>query len=380
MAPEIVIVGAGLFGSVLAERISSEYGLPVRIIDRRRHIGGNCWSETDAESGVEAHLYGPHIFHTTEKHVWDYVSRFTEWNGYQHHAWTRSNGRIFSLPINLSTINAFYNRIFSPPEAEAFIAAEAAKESIIEPANLEEKAVSMIGRPLYEAFIKGYTIKQWEKDPRELPASIITRLPVRFNYNSRYFNDRYEGIPLDGYGALFRKMLNNPLIDISLNTSWESIRNDLSKDARIIFTGPIDRFFDCRLGALEWRTLDFDVKRFPVSDYQGAGIINFADADIKYTRSTEFAHFHPERPSTGKTILFYESSRKANQNSEPYYPINTSRNIELLEAYQAEASKLPNVIFGGRLGSYKYYDMDDTIANALALFSGANFKKWLLVQ
>lgn len=368
MSRPILIVGAGMFGSVMAERIASKLKRPVTVIDKRPHIGGNCWSEIDPETGIEYHKYGPHIFHTSNREVWDYISQFTEWNNYQHHGWTRSRGKIYSLPINLQTINTFYGKNLSPEDARAFIAAEAAREQITEPHNLEEKAISLIGRPLYEAFIRGYTIKQWEKNPRELAPEIITRLPVRFNYTGRYFNDRWEGIPLDGYGKLFERMLDDPLITVRLNTDWFDMRETVSPETLVIYTGPIDQFFDYRLGKLEWRTVDFDIERYTLSDFQGAAIINCADEDIPYTRTTEYKHFHPERELPPKTIVFNEYSHFAGENDAPYYPILTQRNASLYQGYRQLIDGMQNVVIGGRLGEYQYFDMDDTVDNSLRLF------------
>jgi len=361
MSRPILIVGAGMFGSVMAERIANGLHLPVTVIDKRNHIGGNCWSELDPETGVECHKYGSHIFHTSDRDVWEYISRFTEWNNYQHHVWTTCKGKVYSLPINLQTINSYYGLNLTPAEARAFIQQEAAKEGIREPRNLEEKAVSLIGRPLYEAFIRGYTLKQWEKDPTELDASIITRLPVRYNYNNRYFADTWEGIPLDGYGKLFERMLASPLIDVRLNTDWFAIRESISPDTLVIYTGPIDQFFDYRLGRLEWRTVDFETERPHCADYQGTSVMNAADPETPFTRTHEFKHFHPERPDTGRTIIYREYSRFAGPDDAPYYPVDTERNRKLYAAYQELAAKEENVIFGGRLGKYQYIDMDDTI-------------------
>lgn len=368
MGRPILIVGAGLFGSVMAERIANGLGQPVTVIDRRPHVGGNCWSEIDQETGIEVHKYGPHIFHTSNREVWDYICRFTDWNNYQHRVWTRHNGGIYSMPINLATINSFYGKNLNPEEAKSFIASEAAKECIKEPANLEEKAVSQIGRPLYEAFIKGYTIKQWEKDPKELAPEIITRLPVRFNYDNNYFNDLWQGIPLHGYAALFEKMLDNPLIDVRLEHDWSDMRHTVEADTLVIYTGPIDAFFDYRHGHLEWRTLDFSVHHYQISDFQGAAQINEADIEINLTRKTEYVHFHPELNSPASTIVIDESSRRAAIGDEPYYPVNTYINMKLYKKYKDEANCLQNVIFGGRLGKYKYYDMDDTILAALMAY------------
>ena len=340
----------------------------VIVIDRRNHTGGNCYSSLDDKTEIECHRYGSHIFHTSNKDVWGYINRFTTFNSYQHKVWSTHNNRVYSMPINLHTINSFYGEKFTPDAARRFIQEEAAKEGITAPRNMEEKAVSLIGRPLYEAFFKGYTIKQWDKNPSELSAEIITRLPVRYSYNNRYFADTYEGIPTDGYGALFKKMLGSPLIDVQLNTDFRDIRHNLPDDALIIYTGPIDQYFDYQLGKLEWRTVDFEISRPCVTDFQGTSVMNYADADVPYTRIHEFKHFHPERPDTGKTIIFKEYSRAAQGDDEPYYPVNTERNRKLYAAYRELAASEPNVIFGGRLGQYQYLDMDDTIAEALQCY------------
>lgn len=363
-------MGAGFFGAVMAERIANVLQCPVTVIERRDHPGGNSWSQVDPATGVECHCYGSHIFHTSNEEVWKYISQFTKWNDYRHHVWARSRGRVYGLPINLHTINTWYGKDFSPEEARVFIAAEAAREKIDQPKNLEEKAISQIGRPLYEAFIRGYTLKQWEKDPRELDASIITRLPVRFNYNNRYFSDTWEGIPLDGYGQLFERLLSSPLIDLRLGVDWRDVREHVPADALVIFSGAIDSFFDFRLGCLEWRTLDFEIERPSCSDYQGAPVINSVDAEVPYTRTHEFKHYHPERQDTGKTIIYKEYSRKARRGEEPYYAINTPANRKLYGEYKNLAARTSNIIFGGRLGSYAYLDMDDTIAAALECFKG----------
>ena len=368
MSRPILIVGAGLAGSVMAERIANDLDRPVTVIEKRNHIGGNCWSEIDSETGIECHKYGSHIFHTSNREVWEYISRFTEWNNYQHRVWTSYQGRIYSMPINLQTINSYYGLNLTPEEAKDFIQAEAAKEDITEPRNLEEKAISLIGRPLYEAFIRGYTIKQWEKDPRELDPSIITRLPVRYNYNNRYFNDTWEGIPLHGYGKMFERMLSHPNITVRLNTDWFDIRDSISPETLVIYTGPIDQFFDYRFGRLEWRTVDFTIERHNCADYQGASVINNADPETPYTRTHEFKHYHPEREDTGKTVIYREYSRFAVEGDEPYYPVNTKRNINLYNLYYRLAIKQHNIIFKGRLGIYKYLDMDKIISNALIYF------------
>lgn len=365
MNAEFIVVGAGLFGTTVAERLAVA-GRNVLVVDKRSHIGGNCYSKLDSETGVECHEYGSHIFHTSNEKVWAHLNQFTSFNTYQHTVWTSLNDRVYSMPINLATINAYYGENLRPFEVGAFIEKERAKESIVNPVNLEEKAISLIGRPLYEAFIKGYTLKQWEKDPKELSPDIITRLPVRHNYNNRYFDDKYEGIPLEGYTRLFERMLDHPNIEVRLNTDYFDVRCDLG-DIPMLYTGPIDRFFDYKHGHLDWRTIDFEREIYEVRDYQGCAVMNYAAAEIPFTRIHEFKHYHPERPNTDATVIFKEFSRVARQAEDPYYPVNTPRNSKLLEQYRKEAKLLQNLWFGGRLGSYRYFDMDDTVAAALEM-------------
>jgi UDP-galactopyranose mutase len=366
---KILIVGAGIFGATMAERIAADAGRAVTVIDRRPHIGGNCWSEIDPESGVECHKYGSHIFHTSNSTVWEYITRFTAFNNYRHTVWTTSKGAVYPLPVNLHTINSFYGTRFTPEQAREFVHNEAAGENITHPANLEEKGVSLIGRPLYETFFRGYTAKQWGKDPRELPESVITRLPVRYTYSNRYFADAYEGIPLAGYGTLFERMLAHPNIDVRLNTAWEDARSDFGSDALIIHTGPIDEFFSLRLGRLEWRTIDLKPEWPNNADFQGTSVMNYADEDVPWTRIHEYKHFHPERPDTGKTVIVREYPRNAEAGDEPFYPVETRSNSELLCRYQKLAAvEAPHVVFGGRLGAYAYLDMDDAVAAALRCY------------
>ncbi len=366
----IIIVGAGFFGVVIAERIANDLNLPVTIIDKRNHIGGNSWSEIDSETGIEFHKYGSHIFHTSNEAVWKYIYRFTDWNKYRHTVLTTYDDEVYTMPINLGSINQYYHKAMNPETAKNFILAEAEKGNITNPKNLEEKAISMIGRPLYQAFFRGYTLKQWEKDPKELPADIITRLPVRYTYNSRYFSDKYEGIPLNGYGNIFKKMLNHKNITVKLNVDFKEYRKSLNPQSLIIYTGAIDEFFDYQLGKLEWRTLDFEIERPHCGDFQGTAVMNYADEKIPYTRIHEFKHYHPEREDKGKkTIIFKEFSRFASACDEPYYPVLTLNNSRLLENYQQLGSTQKNVVLGGRLGAYKYLDMDDTIAEALKCYN-----------
>lgn len=365
------IVGSGIWGAVVAERIATVLKQPVTVIDRRDHIGGNCHSSLDKETGIECHRYGSHIFHTSLPQVWEYINQFGEFTSYQHNVFITYKGKVYTMPINLSTINAFYGKNFRPAEAAAFLKAEIARDFIAEPQNLEEKAVSLIGRPLYEAFIKGYTHKQWEHDPRELPAAIISRLPFRTTYNAHYFNDTWQGVPKDGYFSIFRRMLENPLITVKLNCEYEHIKQQLPADCTVIYTGMPDQFFDYRYGELEWRSLRFEWETLPVQDYQGTTVMNYADVETPFTRLHEFKHYHPERVKPfeqNQTVICREYSKTYARGDEAYYPVNNERNNTLYARYAEEAAKLPKLILGGRLGSYRYWDMDKAIADALHVF------------
>lgn len=365
-----LIVGSGFYGAVLAERIATQLQEKVLVIDVRKHIGGNSYSYADTATNIEVHKYGSHIFHTSNEEVWKYVNRFAQFNTYQHRVLTNYQNKIFSMPINLMTINSFYEKNFSPEEAKRFINREIQRDSIQDPKSLEEKAISLIGKPLYEAFIKGYTQKQWETDLRQLPANIITRLPVRFSYNDRYFADTYEGLPIDGYGKLFQHILSHPLISVQLGVDYFDIKSKVPSDCMVIYTGAIDRYFEYKFGQLGWRTTDFTEELIDIPDYQGTSVMNYAGLDVKYTRIHEFKHYHPERKqSENQTIIFKEYSRFASrQGDTPYYPINTSKDKEVFALYKEEAKKEKNVIFGGRLGNYVYVDMHQAIAMALNTF------------
>ncbi|MFH1844374.1 MAG: UDP-galactopyranose mutase [bacterium] len=367
MTCDYLIVGAGLFGSVLAERIASERSAHVVLLDRRPHIGGNCWSEIDPETGIEYHRYGSHIFHTDSRRAWEYLNRFTTFNDYRHRVETRHGDRTFPLPINLDTINAFYGRTFTPTEAESFLTREAAREAVAEPANFEEQAISLIGRPLYEALLRGYTRKQWNREPRELSAAIMARLPVRFDHDRNYFqNSRWQGIPREGYGRLFARMLAADNIDIVLDCDWFEHRHEFHPRCQTIYTGPIDRYFDCIDGRLDWRSVRFEREVMARDDFQGISVMNYADVEVPFTRIHEPKHLHPERDyKPGHTVIFREFPHA--DRDEPYYPVDTQRNRELLRRYRARAAN-EKVIFGGRLGDYAYYDMDRTICAALQLF------------
>ncbi|TDE22082.1 UDP-galactopyranose mutase [Actinomadura sp. 6K520] len=368
MNADLVVAGSGLFGLTVAERCAAEMDLRVLVLDRRGHIGGNAYSEDDAETGIEIHRYGAHLFHTSNERVWEYVNRFTAFTGYRHHVYSRYRDQIYPMPINLGTICAYFGRAVTPGEARAMIAEQAAE--ITHPANLEEKAISLVGRPLYEAFIRGYTAKQWQTDPRDLPAAVITRLPVRYTFDNRYFNDTYEGLPVDGYTAWLERMADHPNIEIRLNTDFFDLRDDVVGNVPVVFTGPLDRYFDHAEGELGWRTLDFETEVKETGDFQGAPVMNYADEDVPYTRIHEFRHFHPERHNrypADRTVIMREYSRFAERGDEPYYPINTQKDRERLGAYRKLIAAEEGVLFGGRLGTYKYLDMHMAIASALSM-------------
>ena len=374
MNPDLIVVGSGFFGLTVAERVASELGLRVLIVERRSHIGGNAFSEAEPSTGIEVHRYGAHLFHTSNQPVWDYVNKFTTFTNYTHRVYTNVGGEVFPMPINLGTINQFFRSAYGPDDARALVA-ELATEVTRDPANLEEKAISLIGRPLYEAFIRGYTAKQWQTDPLDLPAEIISRLPVRYTYDNRYFNDTYEGLPTDGYTAWLERMADHPLIEIRLDTDFFDETQPINKKAvvgqiPVIYTGPVDRYFDYSHGSLSWRTLDFEQEVLNVGDFQGAPVMNYGDEAVPYTRILEFRHFHPERDyPTDRTVIVREFSRFAETGDEPYYPVNTKDDREKLLKYRTEMAGEPRVIFGGRLGTYQYLDMHMAIGSALSAFS-----------
>lgn len=367
---DLVIVGTGFFGSVIAERCANTLGKRIVMIDRRSHWGGNSYSDLDPDTGIEVHRYGAHLFHTSNQKVWDYLRTFTSFTDYRHRVFSLYRQQVYALPINLMTICQFFGRSMSPAEAKALIGKQRAELGGRTPANFEEKAISLIGRPLYEAFIRGYTMKQWQTDPQALPEGIITRLPVRFNFDNRYFQDRFEGLPTEGYGSLFDRMLTHPNIDVRLDTDYFAVRDAVRSSGKpVVFTGPIDRYFDYRFGALSWRTVDFEREVLPVEDFQGTPVVNYADEAVPYTRIIEFRHFHPERHYTkDATVLFREYSRFATRVDEPYYPIGTRQDNEIYAQYKRLAAQEPDVLFGGRLGTYRYIDMHQAIAAALATF------------
>jgi UDP-galactopyranose mutase len=369
---DLVVVGSGFFGLTVAERAASQLDKRVLVLERRDHIGGNAYSEAEPETGIEVHRYGAHLFHTSNKRVWDYVNQFTEFTGYQHRVFAKYQGQVYTFPMNLHLINQFFGKSHSPDEARELIAEQASEIDTKDAKNLEEKAISLIGRPLYEAFVKGYTAKQWQTDPTELSPSIITRLPVRYNFNNRYFNDTYEGLPVDGYTAWLERMADHPNIEVRTNVDYFEVRDQIPEGTPTVYTGPLDRYFGYSEGKLGWRTLDFEQEVVPTGDYQGTAVMNYNDIDVPYTRIHEFRHFHPEREyPTDKTVIVREYSRFAEDDDEPYYPINTPENRDKLERYRELAKKEAaerNVLFGGRLGTYKYLDMHMAIGSALSMF------------
>jgi UDP-galactopyranose mutase len=367
---DLVVAGSGFFGLTIAERCASQLGLRVLVVERRHHIGGNAYSEPEPETGIEIHRYGAHLFHTSNAAVWEYANRFTAFTGYQHRVFSIYKGRVYPLPINLATICEYFGAAMSPDEARALIAEQAAEVEAGQAANLEQKAVSLIGRPLYEAFIRGYTFKQWQTDPVDLPPEIITRLPVRYTFNNRYFSDTFEGLPAGGYTAWLERMAGHPAIEVRLGTDFSSLRADAAGSVPVVYTGALDAYFGYAAGDLGWRTLDFELEVLATGDFQGTPVMNYADADVPFTRIHEFRHFHPERDwyPRDKTVIMREFSRSARRGDEPYYPINTAADRERLLAYREMAAREPGVLFGGRLGTYKYLDMHMAIGSALTMY------------
>ncbi len=371
--PDLVIVGSGLFGLTIADRAVRDHGATVTIIESRDHIGGNAYSEVDERTGIEVHRYGAHLFHTSNQRVWDYVNDFTSFTNYVHKVFTNHGGVVYPMPINLGTINQFFSAAYSPQEARDLIQEQAGEFADKDPENLNDKGISLIGRPLYEAFIKHYTGKQWQTDPKDLPASIISRLPVRYTYDNRYFNDTYEGLPTKGYTAWLENMADHPNIEVRLSTDYfddsqEFSKSNIAGNVPVVYTGPVDRYFDYELGDLKWRTIDLETEHLDIGDFQGTSVMNYADADVPFTRIIEPRHFHPERDyATDRTLIQREFSRFAERDDEPYYPINSTADRETLLAYREKAAAEPRTLFGGRLGTYQYLDMHMAIGAALSM-------------
>jgi UDP-galactopyranose mutase len=367
---DLAVVGSGFFGLTIAERCASDLGLGVLVIERRHHIGGNAYSEPEPETGIEIHRYGAHLFHTSNARIWEYANRFTSFTGYQHRVFTIHKGQVYPMPINLGTICAYFGAAMSPGEARSLVAGQAAEVDSCAAANLEQKAVSLIGRPLYEAFIRGYTCKQWQTEPADLPADIITRLPVRYTFDNRYFSDTFEGLPVDGYTPWLERMSDHPKIDVRLNTEFSALRSGLVGNIPVVYTGALDAYFGYAAGDLGWRTLDFETEVVAAGDYQGTPVMNYADEDVAFTRIHEFRHFHPERDwyPEDKTVIMREFSRFAGRGDEPFYPVNALADRSRLQTYREMTDSEPGVLFGGRLGTYKYLDMHMAIGSALSMY------------
>lgn len=379
---DIIVVGAGIWGCTVA-RIMAEHGFKVLVLERREDIGGNSRCKIDPGTGIEVHLYGPHIFHTDDEDVWKFVSRFTEFNRYSHKCLTVHDGKTYFMPFGLPLVNKFYDVNLTPSELPDFIKGEVEKSRQFigdDPeANLETKAISMVGKRLYDAFISEYTRKQWGQAPSDLPASIIKRIPIRSSYDLNYYcGDRWQGIPLNGYEKMFRSMISHPNIMLEVNTDWNEwrsvISSDLSKKVRIFYSGGIDSLFDYKHGTLPWRSLRFEFETIPVADFQGTSIVNYPDADVPYTRIHEHKHFHPESKeimSHPKTIICREHPDEWKVGKEAYYPVNGTReSYEMMKLYREEVNRIPNLTVGGRCGEYRYMDMDKTVRSAM---NTANF-------
>lgn len=356
---KIAIVGAGFSGAVIARELA-QVGYEVEVFDVRPHPAGNCHTERDVETNVMAHVYGPHIFHTSNQKVWDYIRRFDEFMPFVNRVKAVTKGRVFSLPINLLTINQFFGKTFDPREAAAFMAS-IGDQSIVDPQTFEEQALRFVGRELYEAFFKGYTTKQWGLHPSELPASILKRLPVRFNYDDNYYSSKFQGMPKHGYTYIVEKILAHEHISVRLNTSFQ--RSMAKSYSHVFYSGPVDAWFDYSEGRLGYRTLDFEVERHD-GDYQGNAVINYCDESVPYTRISEHKHFSPWE-SHQKTLIFKEHSRLCEANDTPYYPIRLAKEKSQLERYIGRAQQETKTTFVGRLGTYRYLDMHVTIAEAL---------------
>ena len=358
MKYDYLIVGAGLFGAVFA-REAKKKGKKCLVVERRNHIAGNVYCEE--VHGIQVHRYGAHIFHTSDRRIWDYVCQFAEFNNYVNSPIARYKDELYNLPFNMNTFSRMWN-IATPAEAKEIIAAQIADLGIIMPKNLEEQALSLVGRDVYEKLIKGYTEKQWGRDCRDLPAFIIKRLPLRFTYDNNYFNDRYQGIPIGGYTELVEKLLAGT--EVRLNVDYLENRQELDRLAdKIIYTGMIDQFYDYSLGVLQYRSVRFETEELEMENFQGNAVVNYTEREVPYTRIIEHKHFEFGKQPT--TIISREYPLEWSPGVEPYYPINDETNTALYEKYRALADQEQNVIFGGRLGHYRYYDMDKVIAAAL---------------
>ena len=360
MKYDYLVVGAGLYGAVFAYEAKKK-GKTCLVIDKRDHIAGNIYCEN--VSGINVHKYGAHIFHTSDKKIWEYVNQFAEFNNYINSPVARYKNELYNLPFNMNTFSKMWN-IATPQEAKDIIASQIADLNITEPKNLEEQALSLVGKDVYEKLIKGYTEKQWGRDCKDLPSFIIKRLPLRFIYDNNYFNDRYQGIPIGGYTKIVEKMLDG--IEVRLNTNYLDNRDEFDAMAdKIVYTGMIDQFYDYKLGVLEYRSVRFETEELPMENYQGNAVVNYTEREVPYTRIIEHKHFEFGKQPT--TIISREYSSEWKKGDEPYYPVNNDKNNALYQQYKELADKEHKVIFGGRLGGYKYYDMDKVIAAALEM-------------
>lgn len=355
---DVLIVGAGLYGATAAQRLR-EKGKRVLVLEKRPHVGGNVY--TEEIEGIQVHRFGAHIFHTNDKRVWDYVNRFAEFNRYTNSPVANFHGELFSLPFNMYTFNKMWG-VVTPQEAEAKIAEQRAAAGISEPKNLEEQAISLVGTDIYEKLVKGYTEKQWGRPCAELPAFIIRRLPVRFTFDNNYFNARFQGIPIGGYTAMVEKMLEG--VEVKLGVDYLAEKSAWDRMAKtVVYTGPIDRYFAYRFGPLQYRSIRFETEVLDMPNYQGNAVVNYTDRETPYTRIIEHKHF--EFGTQPKTVISREYSSEWQPGDEPYYPVNDEKNNAHYEQYRALANRELNMWFGGRLGEYKYYDMDAVIAAAL---------------
>lgn len=360
MKYDYLVVGAGLYGSVFAYE-AKKAGKKVLVIDKRSNVAGNIYTEKMED--INVHKYGAHIFHTSDKKIWDYVNEFAEFNNYINSPVAVYKDELYNLPFNMNTFSKMWN-IKTPSEAQNIIEKQVKELNITEPKNLEEQALSLVGRDVYEKLVKGYTEKQWGRDCKELPAFIIKRLPCRFTYDNNYFNDRYQGIPIGGYTAIIEKMLEG--IEVRLNSDYLTNREEYNAMAdKIIYTGMIDAFYDYKLGVLEYRSVRFETEKLDCENYQGNAVVNYTEREVPYTRIIEHKHF--EFGKQPVTIISREYSSEWKKGDEPYYPVNDDKNNKLYEAYCKLAKEEKKVIFGGRLGGYKYYDMDKVIDAALKL-------------
>jgi len=369
---DYVIIGAGVFGATVAERLASA-GKKVLVIDRRKHLAGNIYSYTDEGTGIEVHKYGSHIFHTEMDEVWDYITEFAEFNDYVHTVDTRHEGKLYPMPINLDTINLLYDTNMNAEEAEAFVKEEAAKDverlGIKEPQNFEEKGISLVGEKLYTAFLKNYTEKQWNTSARNLSAEILKRIPVRFSHDNRYFmTAKHQGIPKNGYTKMIENMLNNENIEVRLDTDYKDVKDDFD-NTKIVYCGQVDELLDYELGVLPWRSLRFEEEK--TTETLGEAVINEADKNVPYTRAHDYKYYQIHQPEVVEqdiSIIAKEYPVDFEKGEEAYYPVNNPESMALYEKYvRLCKEKYPNLILGGRLGAYQYWDMDKAIKNALDL-------------